>query len=81
MASWKYHKNIAEKFNEPKIEYVWTVAYDIHVWGFHEAKYRVEDVETALPLTEWLLNFTKQENSTKHNSNNTLRNTTSRRHD
>ena len=24
-------RTLAEKLNEPKIEYVWTVAYDIHV--------------------------------------------------
>ena len=74
--------DLSKVLKEDKIRLAWTTAYDIHVWGFHEAKYRMEDVETALPLTEWLLNFTKQtitkqENSTKHNSDNTLRNTTS----
>ena len=78
--------DISKVLKEDKIRLAWTMAYDIHVWDFHEAKYRMEDVETALPLTEWLLNFTKQtitkqENSTKRNSNNMLRNTTSRRSD
>ena len=44
---------------EEKIRYAWTVAYDVHVWGFHEAKYRVEDVESAIPIIEWLMKYTK----------------------
>jgi len=44
---------------EEKIRCAWTVAYDVHVWGFHEAKYRVEDVESAIPIIEWLMKYTK----------------------
>jgi hypothetical protein len=35
---------------------VWARAYDIHVWGFHEAKYTVEDIKHL----DWLLNYVKQ---------------------
>ncbi len=53
-------RTLAEKLNEPKIEYVWGVAYDIHVWGFHEAKYSIDKVRMDIRHVEWLLNFTKQ---------------------
>ncbi len=52
--------DLSKKLGEDRIRLVWKDVYDIHVWGFHEAKYRVEDVEAALPLVEWLLNYTKQ---------------------
>jgi hypothetical protein len=45
---------------EPKIEYAWAVAYDIHVWGFHEAKYGVEDVREDVGHVKWLLNYARQ---------------------
>ena len=53
-------RTLAEKLNESKIEYVWTVAYDIHAWGFHEAKYNVDKIRMDVRHVEWLLNFTKQ---------------------
>lgn len=53
-------RTLAEKLNEPKIEYVWTVAYDIHMWGFHEAKYSIDKIRMDVQHVEWLLNFTKQ---------------------
>jgi len=56
----KTSRRIARQLNEPKIEYVWAIAYDIHVWGFHEAKYEVEDVREDLKHIEWLLNYVKQ---------------------
>jgi len=40
----KAARRLARELNEPRIEYAWAVAYDVHVWGFHEAKYTVEDV-------------------------------------
>ncbi|MEM3546173.1 MAG: PaREP1 family protein [Candidatus Bathyarchaeia archaeon] len=52
--------DLSKTLKEDRIRLAWKDAYDIHIWGFHEAKYRVEDVKAALPLTEWLLNFTKQ---------------------
>lgn len=56
----KAARRLARELNEPKIEYAWAVAYDVHVWGFHEAKYTVEDVRDDLEHTSWLLNYTKQ---------------------
>lgn len=52
--------DISKKLNEEKITLVWSKAYEIHVWGFHEVKYRIEDIEIVLPLTKWLLNYTKE---------------------
>ena len=45
---------------EPKIRFAWANAYDVRVWGFHEAKYDVEIVSTVLPDIEWLVNYVKQ---------------------
>jgi len=56
----KVARRLARELNEPRIEYVWAVAYDVHVWGFHEAKYTVEDVKGDLEHASWLLNYTKQ---------------------
>ena len=52
--------DLSKKLGEERILYAWSRAYEIHVWGFHEVKYRVEDVEAALPVIEWLLNYTKK---------------------
>ena len=56
----KAARRLARGLNEPRIEYAWAVAYDVHVWGFNEAKYTVEDVRGDLEHTSWLLNYTKQ---------------------
>lgn len=52
--------DLAKRLGEDRIRYAWSEAYDVHVWGFHEAKYRIEDVEIALPIVEWLLNYAKK---------------------
>ncbi|MEM4970839.1 MAG: PaREP1 family protein [Sulfolobales archaeon] len=52
--------DLSKKLGEEGIRYAWTAACDIHILGFHEAKYRIGDVETLLPLAEWLLNYTKK---------------------
>jgi hypothetical protein len=51
--------DLSKILKEERISYAWSKAYEIHVWGFHEAKYRVEDVESAIPIIEWLINYTK----------------------
>ena len=56
----KVARRLARELNEPRIEYAWAVAYDVHVWGFHEAKYTIEDVKGDLEHASWLLNYTKQ---------------------
>ena len=53
-------RTLAEKLGEPKIEFIWGVAYDLHVWGFHEAKYGVDMVRVDVPHLEWLLNHAKK---------------------
>jgi len=53
-------RSLAKKLNEPRVEYIWAVAYDIHVWGFHEAKYDVEKIKGDVTHVEWLLNYTKK---------------------
>ncbi len=45
---------------EPRIEFVWGIAYDLHVWGFHEVKYGIDVVEMRFPHIEWLLRYTKE---------------------
>ena len=52
--------DLSKQLNEDRIALVWSRAYDIHIWGFHEAKYRIEDIEITIPLVEWLLNYTRQ---------------------
>ena len=52
--------DLSKRLSEDRIRLAWKDAYDIHVWGFHEAKYRVEDAEATLPSAEWLLNYAKK---------------------
>ncbi len=56
----KASREIAERLGDDRVRLAWKDAYDIHVWGFHEAKYGVEDVKAALPLAQWLLNCAKK---------------------
>jgi len=56
----KAARRLARMLNEPRIESAWAVAYEVHVWGFHEAKYDVEDIKDDIKYAEWLLNYTKQ---------------------
>jgi len=53
-------RTLAEKLNEPRIKYVWSVACNIHVLGFHEAKYSIDKIRMDVQHVEWLLNYTKQ---------------------
>ena len=53
-------RTLAKRLGEPRIEYVWAVAYDIHVWGFNEARYGVDKVRMDIQHVEWLLNYAKQ---------------------
>jgi hypothetical protein len=56
----KAARRLSKMLREPKIEYTWAVASDVHVWGFHEAKYDVEDLKDDVEHAKWLLSFTKQ---------------------
>ena len=52
--------DLAKELGEDRIHLAWSKAYDIHVWGFHEAKYRVDDVKAALPLAKWLVGYSRK---------------------
>jgi len=56
----KTSRRLSKILKEPKIEYVWAVAYDVHVWGFHEGKYSIEDIEEDVGHVKWLLNYVRQ---------------------
>jgi len=56
----KAARRLARELNEPRITDAWSRVYDVHVWGFHEAKYTVEDVKEDVGYVEWLLNYVKQ---------------------
>jgi hypothetical protein len=56
----KAARGLSRALNEPRITDVWARAYDIHVWGFHEAKYTVEDIKEDIKHVDWLLNYVKQ---------------------
>ncbi|GAB6943616.1 PaREP1 family protein [Vulcanisaeta sp. JCM 14467] len=53
-------RTLSIKLGEPRIVDAWSRAYDLHVWGFHEGKYGVDDVRTDLPLIEWFVDYVKR---------------------
>lgn len=50
---------LTKKLNENKINETWSIAYNLHVWGFHENKYGIEDVEPGLPYAKWFFDYIK----------------------
>jgi len=38
----------------------WDSAWLLHVLGFHEAKYSIEDVEDDVKYVEWMVKYTKE---------------------
>lgn len=50
---------LADKLNKKEIEDAWSRAFRVHVWGFHEGKFGVEEVRRQIPYAEWLLDFVK----------------------
>ncbi len=53
-------KTLSLKLEEPLINVGWSVAYDLHVWGFHEAALGIEHVKLGLPHIERLLERTRE---------------------
>jgi hypothetical protein len=53
-------KSVADRLSESVVLEAWAVAYDIHVWGFHEAKYGIGRVMVGLKYVEQLLNLTRR---------------------
>ena len=56
---------MAENLKQEKIEDVWARAFNIHIWGFHEGKYGVEEIRRNIPYVEWLVNFVKDQEERK----------------
>ncbi len=56
----KASRRLSKKYNEDEIYHVWSVAYDLHVWGYHERKLDIEDVKPNIKYAEWMLEFVKK---------------------
>jgi plasmid stabilization system protein ParE len=56
----KAARSVADRLGRPEIVETWALAYDIHVWGFHEAKYSIGRVMVGLKYVEQLLNLTRR---------------------
>lgn len=56
----KAARNASRILGEPRIELTWSLAYEIHVWGFHEAKYTVEDIKGDVEHVSWLLEYARR---------------------
>ncbi len=50
---------LADKLNRKEIEDAWGRAFNIHVWGFHEGKFGVAEVERNIPFVEQLVDFVR----------------------
>jgi len=57
---WDAARKLSDKVGEERIWEAWKEAANIHVWGFHENKWRIEDVRRVAPSIEWLLNYIKR---------------------
>lgn len=53
------HK-LSRRLGEPVILEAWEAGFDLHVHGFHEHAYSVEDVRESLPPIEKLVEYTKR---------------------
>jgi hypothetical protein len=53
-------RSVAERLGEPKVVEAWAIAYDVHVWGFHEAKYSADKIAWGLKYVERLLEVARR---------------------
>jgi plasmid stabilization system protein ParE len=53
-------RSVAEKLGEPKVVEAWAIVYDVHVWGFHEAKYSADKIAWGLKYVERLLEVARR---------------------
>lgn len=53
-------RNLARKRNKGQIEVVWAIAFDLHIWGFHEKALSIEHIKPDVPYVEWLVDYTKR---------------------
>ena len=51
---------LAYNLRRKEIEDAWARAFNIHVWGFHEGKFDVEDIKPDVPYVEWLIDYVKE---------------------
>jgi hypothetical protein len=51
---------LAYNLQKKEIEDAWARAFNIHVWGFHEGKFGVEEIKRNIPYIEWLVEFVKE---------------------
>jgi len=56
----KAARSISKTLGEHRVKSAWDAAYSLHVWGFHEAKLTVEDIEIDVPQIEWLIEYTEK---------------------
>jgi len=56
----KAARRLSKRLSEPRIADAWARAYDVHIWGFHEAKYEVEDIREDLQYAKWLIEYVKK---------------------
>lgn len=52
---------LSDNLKEKEIGNAWARAFEIHVWGFHEGKYGVEEIKRNVPYVEWIVNFVKDQ--------------------
>ena len=50
---------LAQRLGEKLVLEAWLNAYDLHVHGFHEHAYTVEDIEPRVEVVERLITYTK----------------------
>ena len=60
----KAARALSRQLGEPRIEQAWAIAYDVHAWGFHEAKYGADDIRGDLAYAKWLLDYTREKVAT-----------------
>jgi len=53
-------RTLSAALRDPMIRYAWEDAYDLHVWGFHEAAYNIDHVRMSVPTIEQLLVKTRE---------------------
>ena len=51
-------KVLSSKLDEPLINIAWSIAYDLHVWGFHEASLAIDHVRFCMPYVSKLFERT-----------------------
>lgn len=63
---WRAHllgkaaRRLSAQLNEPRIASTWSRAFDIHTWGFHEAKYSTEDIKGDLAHIKWIVKYAQE---------------------